>query len=246
MAKTAQPESRFVQATAEDVYRLVVRSWGLDKAGKNHFGFTGPSPIYGLYFDPGGIEGVAQKFVRGEVEGQQPKEIFYTTQSFNKKKNTQDHACDIRDKFLEDYAYAIKHARLIQIDETELWEIFRFAEFGGESDVPREYGPLNGQYRGLIQDAYDAGVNLQLIQKVKEKWVNNKPTGKMDPMGFKQANYIVQANLEHRFNTETKEFDIEIVNCRQNMTIAGDVNSNITWADLGQLIYPESSEEDWQ
>ncbi len=243
MAKAS--DNRFKEVSTEDMRRLIWRSWGLDKTGKNHFGFTGPGPIYGLYFDPGGIEGVAQKFVRGEIEGQPAKEIRALQYRFNKKKDDQEYAINLRDKFEDDYAYALTKARTVQWDESEIWEMYRFAEFGSESDVPREYGPLNGRYRGLLQDAYDAGVNLQLIQKVKDEWKNNKPTGEVVPIGFKQANYIVQISLEHSWDKD-RGFVIKVVNCRQNTAIWGDEFENITFAELGQMVFPDSEAEEWE
>lgn len=130
--------------------------------------------------------------------------------------------------------------------------MFRWAEFGGESDAPKNYNQLNARYRMLVQSAYDAGVNLQLIQKMKEKWGTNPsgkglaPTGEFEPMGFKEANYIVQANLEHTWNEETGEFSVKVVNCRQNMSIAGQTYQGLDFPTLAMLVFPKTDEGDWQ
>lgn len=246
MAKKQESSAdRFKPVSSDKNLRLTYRSWGWDKVGKNHFGYTMPDPIFGLYLDPAGAEGVADKFVRGEVEGFGKKDIRQIQYRFNKKFHDQDLAIEVRDQFIEDYQYALKNARSIQLDETELWELCRFAEFGKESDLQREYGPLNGMYRGLIQDAYDAGVNLQLIQKVKEQWKNGKTTGEMEPMGFKQAGNIVQVSLEHSWSDE-EGFQVKIKNCRQNTAIWGYSAENLTFPQLGVLVYDDTSEEDWQ
>jgi len=228
-------------------HRLIVRSWGPEKAGKNHFGFTGPSPIFGQYFDPGGTEGVAEKFIRGEYGA--PKEIHAITYRFDKSDVSQAQAVDIRDQFILDYEVALQNARTVQWDETEVWELFRWAQFGGDSDAPKFYAPLNAKYRFLIQSAYDAGVNLQLIQKVKEKWGENskgqpRPTGGFEPTGFKEGNYICQANLEHAWDAENG-FSVLVHNCRQNMTLSGERFGNLDWATLGMLVYPDSNESEW-
>lgn len=236
------PTSRFQDLNTEIPRRLIWRSWGPEKSGKNHFGLTAPGPIYGLYFDPGGLEGMAEKFT---VPPLGPKEIKVIQYRFNKKHNTQEDAKAIKKQWLEDYEVALNRAKTIQIDETELWEVFRFAEFGRESARGREYGPLNGEYRGLIQDAYDAGINLQLIQKTKAEWVDDKPTGAMKPMGFQQAGNIVQVNLEHSWSLESG-FMTTVVLCRQNMAISGEEYPELTFEQLGQLVYPDTSEEDWQ
>ena len=222
--------------------RLIYRSWGWDKVGKNHFGYTMPAPILGLYLDPGGTEGVAQKFLKGE--GVPKRDIRQIQYRFNKKFDDQDQAKEVRDRWIEDYQHGLSIARSIQWDETETWELFRFAEFGRESDLQREYGPLNGMYRGLIQDAFDAGVNLQLIQKVKTKWVKGNSTDEMEPMGFKQAGNIVQVSLEHSWTAENG-FNVKVVNCRQNTEIWGMDFTDLTFPALGELVYPNTTEEEW-
>jgi hypothetical protein len=235
----------FTPLNPDDTHRLIYRSWGWDKTGKNHFGFTMPDPILGLYLDPAGTEGVAQRFIKGEFGAK--KDIRGIQYRFNKSKDGQSKAIEIRDQWIEDYAHALTVARSIQWDETETWELFRFAEFGSESALQREYGPLNGMYRGLIQDAFDAGVNLQMIQKVKVKYKNDKPTDDMNPQGFQMAGNIVQVSLEHSWD-EDEGFNVKIVNCRQNtdiwgMNLKGD---DINFQTLGTLVYPDSQVEDWE
>lgn len=221
--------------------RLIWVSAGREKCGKNHFGLTGPGPIFGQYFDPGGLEGVAEKFLKAPLG---PKEIHAASYRFNKRNDDQEAAKETKEQFITDYEQALKWARTIQWDETEFWEVCRFAEFGRESARGRDYGPLNGEYRGLIQSAYDAGVNLQLIQKVKEEWVDDKPTGGTIPSGFKGAASIVQVNLRHTWSTEDG-FQTEVVNCRQNMAIAGEIYPDLTFVELAQLVFPDTDESDW-
>lgn len=243
MPKSTKNWGNFEPISEDLPRRLIYRSWGWDKVGKNHFGYTMPDPILGLYLDPGGTEGVAQKFLKGE--GVPKRDIRQIQYRFNKKFDDQDKAVEVRDQWVEDYAHALTIARSIQWDESETWELFRFAEFGRESDIQREYGPLNGMYRGLIQDAFDAGVNLQLIQKVKTRWVGGKATDEMEPLGFKQAGNLVQVSLEHRWSDD-EGFQVRIVNCRQNTAIWGMEIENLTFPQLGVLVYDDSTEEDWQ
>lgn len=243
MAKKA---SKFTTLTSSIPRRLVWRSWGREKTGKNHFGLTAPGPVYGLYFDPGGLEGMVEKFL-------EEKEVHAVQFRFNKKRNDQDEAKALKQEWIESYEEALNNAKTIQWDETELWELCRFAEWGRESAKGREYGPLNGEYRGWIQDAFDAGINLQLIQKVKEEWIDDKPSGGMVPFGFKQAGNIVQVNLEHSYtppeDPDAKKedgFNVKIYECRQNMGLSFENYGNIDFATLGQLIYPDSEAEEWQ
>jgi hypothetical protein len=221
--------------------RLLVASGGPPKTGKNHFGLTAPGPIFGQYFDPGGLEGMAEKFLVAPLG---PKEIYQAQYRFNKRTDDQAHAKEVKAQFIADYEAALGWARTIQWDETEFYEVCRFAEFGRESAKGREYGPLNGEYRGLIQAAYDAGVNLHLIHKLKEKWEDDKPTGTMIASGFPQVAGIVQVNLRHAWSLEDG-FQIEIASCRQNMRLAG-LKADMSFTDLAMLVYPETEEGDWQ
>lgn len=238
--------SKYTPISSSIPRRLVWRSWGREKSGKNHFGLTAPGPIYGLYFDPGGLEGMAEKFL-------EEKEIFAVQFRFNKKRNGQEEAKALKQEWIEAYEEALNNGKTIQWDETELWELCRFAEWGRESAKGREYGPLNGEYRGWIQDAFDAGVNLQLIQKVKDEWIDDKPSGQTVPFGFKQAGNIVQVNLEHSYTPpedpeapKADGFNVKIYECRQNMGLSFENYGNIDFATLGQLIYPDSEAEEWQ
>ena len=252
MAVTKKDWGNFELVSDVVPHRLIFRSFGPEKSGKNHFGLTGPDPIAIQSFDIG-LEGVVEKFRKAG------KEVRRTEYEFDKNDCSQDAAIAIRDRFIEDYEVALQMARTIQWDtETELWEIFRFAEFGEASDAPRNYVQLNARYRDLIQRAYNANVNLQLIQKVKERWktvpkVNRRtgettdspyPTGEFEPTGFKEAGYIVQANLRHSWDSENG-FAVHVLNCRQNMGIAGETYHNLTMPELGQLVFPDSDESSW-
>jgi hypothetical protein len=234
-------------------HRLVFRSYGPEKTGKNHFGFTAPGPIAVLSFDIG-LEGTVEKFLRAG------KDIRYVEYEFAKNDVSQEAAQVMVAQFMGDYAKALEVARTIIIDtETELWDLFRYAEFGVNkqgvsTDAPKDYVKLNSNYRDFIQQAYDGGVNLQLIQKVKERWKTNEkgspvPSGNFEPSGFKEAGYIVQASLSHSFEGRDEagvpQFGIEVKNCRQNMALAGECFTNIDFPTLAQLVFPDSTEENW-
>lgn len=253
--KPATPEwGNFNPVTDEPRYRLIWRSYGPEKTGKDHFGLTAPGPIAIQSFDIG-LEGVVEKFLKAPLG---PKDIRYCEYEFDKNSTTQGDAQELRERFIEDFETALKVARTIIWDtETEVWELFRYAEFGEASDAPKNYVALNSAYRDLIQQAYDQQVNLQLIQKVKEKWISvegtdrngrkvMKPhaTGEMEPTGFKEAGYLVQANIRHSWDKENG-FGIEVMNCRQNMSIAGETFYNIDFATLAQMVFPESDEAAW-
>jgi hypothetical protein len=240
---------RFAAISEAVNYRLIFRSYGPEKVGKNHFGFTAPGPIAVLSFDIG-LEGTVEKFLR---EG---KDIRYVEYEFAKNDCSQEAAQVMVEQFMVDYALALKVARTVIIDtETELWDLFRYAEFGVNqqgvsTDKPKDYVKLNSKYRDFIQQAYDGGVNLQLIQKVKERWKTNEkgspvPSGNFEPSGFKEAGYIVQASLRHLWDKE-QGFGVEIMNCRQNMGLAGETFWNTSFPELATMVFGEESEGSWE
>ena len=254
-SKKPEVDSNFTPVSTDPIYRLIWRSIGWDKTGKNHFGFTAPGPIFGQYFDPGGIEGVAEKFVLGKVPGVAARDIQFTQYSLKRSEVSQDDAKELVKLFIEDYEYALKHARTIQWDETEFWEWCRYAEFGENeqgvaTDQPKNYARINSRYRDYLQRAYDECVNLQLIQKVKEKWGIDKkgnlgPIGQVVAQGFKQSGNIVQATLEHSWDIE-RGFVVKVVNCRKNMTLAGQEYVDTNFAEIATLVHGEESEGAWE
>ncbi len=254
-AKKTEPDwGNFTEVEDVPHHRLIFRSFGAEKVGKDHFGLTMPGPIAIQSFDIG-LEGVVEKFLRAPLG---PKQIMKCEYQFDKNNASQDDAIALKERFVEDFEAALKVARSIIWDtESEVWEVFRFAVLGGASAAPNQYVELNAEYRDLIQKAYDADVNLQLIQKIKEKWVTvvvadkngnhkekGRPSGQFEASGFKEAHYIVQANIEHKWDKE-RGFIINVINCRQNMAVAGEEFENSDFPTLAQMIFPETEAEEW-
>lgn len=243
--------------TAQLRYRMLLRSWGMEKVGKNHFGLTGPSPIAIHAFDVLGLEGTAEKFVREGKDVRVFKYRFNKPTTKAEKAEAQDEAKEIRDRFLRDIEVSKRNARLVQVDETELWEAFRYAEFGDKSDRASNYDLLYTRYLEWVNSFDDCGASLQLIQKTKEKWENyedvdregrkvqkGRPTGEFVPTGCPKIRSLVQANIEH-FWTKERGFWLRVVNCRQNMGIAGEEYEGYDFPMLAQLVFPSSEESDW-
>lgn len=257
--------------------RLIWRSHGAEKVGKDHFGLSAPGPYAKHLFDPGGLEGVADKFPGKDIH-------VFTYRRVDKRVHKQgssearhrawDEAKRQRDDFQKNFELSLKHARTISLDETETWELFRFAEFGVQSDAPKNYDVLNADYIDMVQSGVDAHVNMQFIQKLKEKWgqtdevfvdengnrrTKKKPyaTGEMIPTGFKELGYKVQANLQHTWDM-TNGFGIRVENCRQNMSVAGliyysgwplgadDSIPELSFPFIATQIFPETEEEHWE
>lgn len=244
--------------------RLIFRSEGEEKVGKDHFGLTMPGPYVKFQFDPQGIEGVADKFLdEKEIRIFNYKRL--SKRRFRDKQDgskAQDEAKKQRDQFLDDIQLAIDNGtRSISVDETDVWKLFRFAEFGAASNAPKNYEVLNDDYYGWFQAIVDSDANLQLVQKMKDQWGNyddvdpqtgktkKKPyaTGLREPNGWNEAKYAVQANLKHTWERrdDSPVFTVEIINCRQNMEIAGTSYEGYTFPDVTMLVFPATSIEEW-
>ncbi len=243
----------FQEASDVVTPRLIWCSTGAEKTGKNYLGLSAPGPIAIQCFDVLGLQGTVEKF---KAEG---KDVRVCKYRFDiNDTDAQTMAQDVLGQFQEDYKVALRNARTIQWDETELWRVFRYAKLGDKSATPSAYDAVNFEYAEMIHQIDDTNANFQLIQKVKEKWnsveetdrngkkvTRGKPSGQMAPTGFKEVKYIVQANISHSWNKE-QGFVIDVVNCRQNMQLAGEQYENIDFQTLAMLVFPESSEGDWE
>ena len=239
----------FVKADQDVKLRLIGASYGEQKVGKTSFWLSAPGPIYVQSFDYG-LEGVIQKF-------QKDKEIYVREYDWapGKEGLTQDDAIELRDQFVADFETALTNGRTIVWDkETEVWELFRYAEFGGPSDAPRNYPELNQRYRYHIRRPYDLGVNFGLIQGVRDKWVSkaDKRTGEMKPhftgervrTGFGEVGTLVQIDMWHK--REGGKFYIDVGGCRQNAELQDVQFEGLTFPEIAQLVFPDSAAEDWE
>ena len=232
--------------------RLILRVGGLDKNGKTHFGLTAPAPIGVLDMDRG-LEGVVEKFVA-------EKTIYF--KSFRNMPNKTQKDYDARYEAFEDGFFTLladSAVRTVLVDtDTESWEMIRLSYLGKLTQVkPIHYAQVNGAYRKLIDAAYDSDKNLILISRYKKQYVQKSKTsddrswnGKFEPSGMNELPFLVQANLRSRLAMEDGELKhtIEVINCRQNMNIAGDVYEGdmATFPWLASFIMDGTTPEDWE
>lgn len=278
MAKRSGLAGRFTAATLEDrKYRTIIRVIGEKGTGKTRLGLTAPGPTLYQSLDDG-LEGVIEKF----LEGDEANDIAARDDLFVEQYKwhpggkdakgedgefDQDYAVELRDKFEQDLAYALENgARTVVWDkETDIWEMYRYAEFGGPSDAPKDYPALNQRYMAAVNSVKAYNTNLILIQGMKEEWVTKKrtkangqtvdspgPSGKRVPSGFGRLDELVFAEIMcHREGTEfffdfCASFDPEFGKCRQNKDLCGERVSARTFAELGTLLIEGSDESDWQ
>ncbi len=240
----------FEEDDGEIHYRMLVGSDGLEKTGKSNFWMTAPGPIAGINLDIG-LEGVIHKYSK-------QKKIWVLNYNIPPMKNTAEylpHLNIIRSAY--EAAANHKDVRTLVVDTgTDLWELIRLAEFGTVNPKdPRgslAYTNCNMLYRGLIKMAYESDKNLVVTHKLDDEWVKvngkNEKSGSMTRAGFKESSYLIQVNTRHTYDKQAGEFGIEILDCRQNMQMSGYTltGNDCTFAGLGQVVFPESSPEDWK
>lgn len=243
----------FIKSDMDTRHRLIWAGYGEHGTGKTTFGLTAPGPILVQSFDFG-LEGIVDRF-------QKEKDIYVKEYDWSPGKDDdetslQDRAIELRDEFIADYELACKKARTVLWDkESEVWELFRYAEFGAPNDAPRNYPELNQRYRHLLRRPHvdRDDMNFGIIQGVKEKWVSKtdpksgsmKPhnTGEMVRTGFGELGNIVQVDIWH--TREKGEFYLNVGKSRQNSELQDQRFENLTFTEFASLVFPDSSEEDW-
>lgn len=264
-AKLTGLPSRFSLASAVRRHRTILRIIGERGTGKTRLGLTGPSPVLIQSFDKG-TEGVVEEF------REQGKEIYEREYEWDpgaqgEGVDLQQMAIDIRDTFEGDLTYALENGiRLIMIDkESDLWQLYRYAEFGGPSEKPKDYATLNQRYMSMINKVkmYPAA-SLLLIQAMKDEWGTankRKPdgsvvgspvqTGVRIPWGFDRIDELVMAEIRCRrvgndfFFDFKSPHDPEYGKCRTNKALSGESLPAMNLSELGTLLVPGSEESDW-
>lgn len=245
----------FIKSDMGERLRLIWAGYGEHGTGKTTFGLTAPGPICVQSFDFG-LEGVVNKF-------QKEKDIYIKEYDWSPgkddtEKSLQDRAIELRDEFIADFELACKKARTVLWDkESDVWELFRYAEFGAPNDAPRNYPELNQRYRHFLRRPHvdRDDMNFGIIQGVKDKWVSKpKPgepskmqahnTGELVRTGFSELGNIVQVDIWH--TREKGQFYLNVGKSRQNSELQDQRFEDLTFTDFAQLVFPDSTEKDWQ
>lgn len=234
----------FSKVSTKILPRLVASVSGLEKQGKTSFALSAPGPI--MYFNLDyGIEGVIHKYAA-------QKDIYVKEYRF-KRNDTPDTYNSLWAGLTNDFYAALKsNARTIVIDTaTEAWELLRLARFGKLTQVmPHHYGPVNAEYMTLIREGYSYDKNIILLHKLKKQYVNDSFNGRYERAGFSNTGFLVQANLEVYRDGLDGQFFVRVIDCRQNSQLGGMEFELSDYANgfgfLSQLVFPETTEEDWR
>lgn len=257
LKKATSEFDRYRKATDDIKPRLIGLSDGEPGSRKTSFWLEGPGPIVVFSLDQG-LEGVVERY-------QHDKDIYVKEYEWLPTEETsQEDAQTLRNDFISDFEHAIQHARTVIIDkETDLWELFRYAEFGAPKDSPLNYPALNQRYRRIINMPKATNINFGCIDGMKDEWVPkiNKKTGAQGAAssgariraGFKELDGLVHIVLHHRgLGPDSWEVEVgkargpagfEVAGATYPYTLGDD--ESLTFSKLGQMIFPDSDESTW-
>lgn len=254
MKPTKTDWSGYTRADTTDKQRIIGLSIGEPGSRKTSFWLEAPGPIVLYSFDKGS-EGVASRIMREQPD----KEIYVKEYEWTPTIDLeQSAAIDLRDEFTADFEQAIQKARTVVIDkEGDLWELFRYAEFGAPNDAPRNYPALNQRYRRIINMPKSLDINFGLIEGMKDEWgskVNKKTgaqgaasTGNRIRAGFGELDGLVHVCLQHTgVSPDTWGLHVGKSRGPGGHEIAGQDFPALSFSDFAQLAFPESTPEDWQ
>lgn len=217
--------------------RLVLVTEGLEKQGKTNFGMTMPGPICVFDMDRG-LEGVIDKF----LDDKDIQVVDYRGMMSGVKTGKLKDMFEARwEKFNADYLRALEApldtVRSVLLDTgTELWEYARLGVLGKLTQVPPLFYPeVNQQFRRIVDLALDHDKNLIITHKMKKEYKKSgggdddkgQWTGKYERAGFGEIGNLAQVILRHGRQWDREngwgEFYVEVMACRQNPKIVGDV-----------------------
>lgn len=246
--------STFAPLTATTLYRTIARSSGEVGSGKTRFWLTAPKPLYLMSLDKG-TEGVVDQLLQeGLVEAGDIQLAEYDWHP-GSEDFSQEYAQALRDRLVADYYFALDAGRTVVWDkESDIWEMFRYAEFGAPNTAPKDYAKLNQRYLALINKAKGYDVNFVLIQSMKDDWGSqiNAKTGVKQAVklstrsawGFDRLDEAVFLELHHR--RDKGEFFIDVGKSRQNTGMQDQTYPGMTFAEFGTMLITGSEEDQWR
>lgn len=248
MAKLVSALDRFKRAPSIAVPRIIARLVGPPGSGKTYFALTAPKPIV-LFSLDFGTEGTADlpEFADKDIR------IVPYDWVIDPAKGDADlklEAQEIRDRFAEDYKIACEHARTVIVDkETELWNLVRYAEFGSpKGDIPRDFDKANQFMRMLINYPKKFTTNAFYIEDVKENWSGaTRKDGTVSAAGFRELEGLVNIDL-WTTRIGKGQFNMHVGKAKGPGAKDAQENDyqNLDVPTLGQILFPDTEEDDWQ
>lgn len=253
MASTTPTWASFDHVEANTQPSIIWASTAEAGGGKSWFGLGAPDPIWVAAFDPWGMNRVDNSLKVGR-DIRISRYPFDVTK-FKDPKEVSKHATELWNRYLEDYAVARKNARSILIDREDMaYKLQRYSSFGGSNAAPKEYEDLYAEYVAMIQACNKDGVNLGLLRGLKDKWVSKFDPAKQKMVGHNTGERVaegmgkvpdyVDVTLFHRWDEPSRTYMTKIGKF-PNPQERDQEYPNLTFVDMAQLAYPETTAEEW-
>ncbi len=249
MKKQAAPKFQsFSKLAPEQKPTLSVCSHGHEKRGKTYWALSAPGPVAVISSDAG-TEATVRAWERA---GKEVLLFRHVVPPNGQTIETYERAWDKVAQAMYE-AMESDYFRTIVIDTaTEMWELLRLARFGRLTQVmPHHYGPVNAEFRSLINKAVNCGKNTIWIHKVRKVYKTNKAgvdswTGEWERAGFSDFGYIIDLVIEH--DIVEGEFAVRVIDSRYR---TAQVNGReyrglmALFPALAMELRPETGWEDW-
>lgn len=237
--------------------RLILAIDGLDGHGKTHLAFTAPDPICYMYLD-NRHEGVSSKFEHKRI-GMAGYRVPLTTEDEDEDSNNErlkQAAKRELARWKNDYYTALRNpeVRTIVWDTcTELRDLIRLSLSGRlgamkmRKDLRMELaGAMNTEFRDMVREARNFGVNLLLLNKVGKQYRDDEWTGEYERKSFTDTGFLVDCAVQTRLDVEEKKFIVTCTKAGIDFDLIGYVWKNPTFQDVATMLVPESESGDWE
>lgn len=225
-----------------------VQIYGETGTGRSSLALSAPGPIALMHADEK-LDGIVEPFT-SKGKDVQLHNFGGTFSGSTEQIAQQANAAYM--KFMEAWNDAFRWARTIVLDtHTELWELLRLARFGKLAQVkPIHYGPVNAEWQSIFKAfRRQDRCNLICIGKIRERYVNDKPTGVMEQAGQKEFNYL--GDIRVRMDKDVVDGGLSFTGTIEkgwfNAAAEGIelTDDQLEWGQLLELV-TEIPAEEWQ
>ena len=222
--------------------RLIIAVHGLPKTGKSTFALTATGDIGLMDWDKG-MEVAVSKAVRKKkvyqkqygirpvndivmvVDGQRKNDKGKMVDVV--RSQNQVTATGIWNESVEDY-YKLVDGNLVEsivVDTTDEWhEMARWALLGKLSKVePFHYGPVNIQFRSIVENAINGNKNVVLVHKDKKAYTGSQWQGDWEMAGYSGMKYIPYLIGKTYRDEKDNDYCFIIEECRSDGGLEGQV-----------------------
>jgi hypothetical protein len=272
MATTLKPipglEGTEFETPPNEELKVVYSLEGEPKTGKSTYPFFGPGPQAVLDIDDR-LDGVVNKWLRGEFEGHPAKRIDRLPLALPKvdlKSRATDQSV-LRQaeaewrRFLDHFRKVGKSSRVpggvrvLSIDNaTGVRNLRLMAEFGRLSSIPQTArGQANLEMGALMRESRKFGCSVVWIHELKNEYgmvktvddqgntVNKRDqTGNRILDGYDKTHYCVDVMLRTGWDGRKKLFTVQVIQSGLNAKTNGKVYTEEDWDELGPFAFISS------